>query len=155
MSKTTPQIVIDKDKAVFWLDANGCWRNEHGKFSHKKIIGHFHSSIRRDRHGYYLSQKNENFVEKVYFHYEDQALFVFDLIQKREILLVLNTGQHLNLRPRKLFVRNDNLYMYNGEETVKFVEQGLMKIARLLQEDCNRLYIRLNDRRYRIPAIND
>jgi hypothetical protein len=147
-----PEIVIDKDKAVFWLDANGCWQNRHGKFRHQKIIRHFHSSIRRDRHGYYLYQENGSYVEKVYFHYEDQALFVFDVAQNREVELILNTRQHVKLRPQDLFIKEDNLYMQMGEETIKFVERGLIKISRLLQEENNQIYIRVYGRRYRLPV---
>lgn len=155
MSETPPEIVIGKEKAVFWLDANGCWQNKHGKFRHQKIIRHFHSSIKRDRYGYYLYQENGTYVEKVYFHYEDQALFVFDVVQKCGLVLVLNTRQQVKLMPRKLFIQNDNLYMRMGEETIKFAEQGLVKIARFLIEENNRLYIRVNNRRYQIPAFDE
>ena len=153
MSETPSEIVIGKDEAVFWLDANGCWQNKFGKFRHQKIVRHFHSSIKRDRHGYYLYQENGTYAEKVYFHYEDQALFVFDVLQKGGLILVLNTGRQVKLMPRNLFVKDDNLYMRLGEETIKFVERGLMKIARFLTEENNRLYIRVNNRRYRIPAL--
>ena len=155
MSATNPEIVIGRDQAVFWLDANGCWQNKHGKFRHQKIIRHFHSSIKRDRHGYYLHQENGTYVEKVYFHYEDQALFVFDVLQKCGLVLVLNTRQQVKLMPRKLFVKDDNLYMRRGNETIKFVEQGLLKIARFLIEENDRLYISVNNRRYQIPALNE
>ena len=76
--KETKEFVVPKEKAVFWLDAYGRWHNEHGVFEHKKIISYFHSSIRKDAEGYYLFQKhNDHTIEKVYFKYEDTALFVF------------------------------------------------------------------------------
>ena len=155
MSAKPLEIIVDRDRAVFWLDANGCWQNKHGKFRHQKIIRHFHSSIKRDRHGYYLYQENGAHVEKVYFHYEDQALFVFDVLQKCGLVLVLNTRQQVKLMPQKLFIKDDNLYMRRGDEIIKFVEQGLVKIARFLMEENNRLYIRVNNRRYQIPALNE
>ncbi len=152
MAKKIEEIVIQKDDAVFRLDKNGCWRNENGKFRHKKIIHYFHSCIKRDRQGYYLYQVNENYAEKVYFPYEDQALFVFDVIRQNDVTLVLNAKQQIKLRPRKLFIKNDCLYMHMGEEIIKFAEQGLMKIAQLLEEENDQLYIRVKDRRYKIPA---
>ena len=153
MPERPPEIVIDRDKAMFWLDSNGCWQNRHGKFRHPKIIRHFHASIRRDRHGYHLYQENGCHVEKVYFRYEDQALFVFDVLQNDDIILVLNTRQHVKLNPRKLFIKNDNLYMQTGEEVLKFVELGLMKISLLLQEENSQIYIQISSQRYPIPVV--
>jgi hypothetical protein len=155
MNKKIKEIVIDKEDAVFWLDKNGCWQNENGKFRHKKIIHYFHSCIQKDRQGYYLYQKNENYAEKVYFPYEDQALFVFDVILQNDVTLVLNTKRQIKLRPRKLFTKNDCLYMVMGEDIIKFAEQGLIKIAKLLEDENDQLYIRIRDRRYKIPAVDD
>jgi hypothetical protein len=117
-----------------------------------KIIRYFHTCIRRDRLGYYLYQAYENFAEKVYFPYEDQALFVFDVIAQDAVTLVLNTGRQIKLKPRKLFIKNDCLYMQAGEEIIKFAERGLMKIAQLLEQEKDRLFIRVNNRRYRVPC---
>ena len=154
MSEKIKEIVIDKDQAVFWLDANGCWQNENGKFRHKKIIDHFHSCIKRDRRGYHLYQQNGNQAEKVYFHYEDQALFVMNVSRQEEINLVLNTKQQIKLKPHKLFTKNDCLYMHMGEEIVKFAEQGLMQIAPFLEEEDGQLFIRIKNRRYAIPGLD-
>lgn len=155
MVKKIKEIVIPQEEAVFWLDKNGCWNNANGKFQHKKIINYFHSCIRRDQNGYYLYQENENFKEKVYFAYEDQALFVFDILRENDVTLVLNTKKHVKLKPRNLFVRNDNLYMHMGEETIKFAEQGLMKIAHDLEDEDGQLYIRSKNRRYKIHTLKD
>ena len=155
MSPKTREIVISRDDAVFWLDENGFWHNQNGKFKHAKIIRYFHSCIRRDQQGYYLYQKNENYAEKVYFPYADQALFVFDVIGQDDIILVLNTKQEIKLKPRSLFLKNDCLYMNLKEEIIKFAEKGLIKIARLLEEENNQLYIRVKNRRYRIPAMDE
>jgi hypothetical protein len=147
--------VIPKEDAVFWLDKNGHWRNAHGKFEHNKIIDHFHSCINRDQDGYYLSQQNGNYREKVYFPYEDQALFVFDVIRQDEITLILNTKKQMVLDPESLFIKDDNLYMRMGDETIKFVEHGLMKMAPLLEDEDGLFYIRLEDKRYSIPILDD
>jgi hypothetical protein len=155
MTEKIKEIVINQDQAVFWLDANGCWQNENGKFRHQKIIDYFHSCIKRDRQGYYLYQENGNQAEKVYFRYEDQALFVFNVIRQDGVTLVLNTKKQIKLKPRKLFIKNDCLYMHMGEEIIKFAEPGLMQIAPLLEEANGQLFIRIKGRRYMISAMDD
>lgn len=150
MAKKRQQIVIPKEKAVFWLDKNGHWQNNNGKFQHKRIIDYFHSCIKRDQHGYYLVQTNDNYQEKVYFHYEDQALFVIDVIQGNDVTLVLNTKKRVKLKPKKLFIDGDSLYMHMEDEIIKFSEYGLMKIANLLEDENDQLYIRFKNRRYSI-----
>lgn len=150
MKKEQREIIIPKEKAIFWLDKNGRWHNVHGEFEHKKIIDYFHSSIKKDQNGYYLSQKREDVQEKVYFHYEDTALFAVDLIKDNDITLILNTQKQVELKPRNLFIRGDNLYMRIGEETIKFAERGLMKISDLLEYDNDQYFIRVKNRRYRI-----
>lgn len=152
MSKKLKDIVIPKEAAVFWIDRNGCWRNKYGKFRHKKIIDFFHSSIRRDRAGYYVTQTREQFREKVYFKYEDTALFVFDVVKDEEITLVLNTGGKIKLKPKKLLIKGDDLYMESGKELVKFVERGLMKISGFLEYDSDQYFIKIKNRRYKIPV---
>ena len=147
------EIIIQSEDAVFWLDKNGRWRNAHGKFEHHKIIDYFHSCIKRDQDGYYLSQVNGNYREKVYFPYEDQALFVFDVIRQDKIILILNTKKQIVLDPQSLFIRNDNLYMRKGEETIKFAENGLIKMAPFLEDEDRQFFIRLGDQRYKIPVL--
>ena len=147
--------IIFKEDAVFWLDKNGCWRNAHGKFENNKIIDYFHSCIKRDQDGYYLSQVNGSYREKVYFPYEDQALFVFDVLRQNEITLVLNTKKQIVLDPESLYIKNDGLYMRMGNDTIKFAEYGLIKMAPLLEDEEGRFYIRLEDKKYRIPVLDD
>ena len=147
------EIVIPKDRAIFWLDKNGRWHNAHGEFEHQKIIDYFHSSIKRDENGYYLFQERENLREKVYFRYEDTALFAVDLVKDNDITLVLNTKKYVKLKPRNLFVRGDDLYMRMGEETIKFTDRGLMKISDLLEYDNDRYFIRVKNRRYKISQL--
>ena len=151
MNQKRTEIVIPKDQAVFWLDKNGRWHNEHGEFQHKKIIAYFHASIHKDENGYFLFQQSENFKEKVYFHYEDTALFAIDLISEDDITLVLNTQKRIKLRPKKLWLTDDSLYMQSGGENIKFVERGLMKISDLLEFTNDQYFIKVKNRRYRIP----
>ena len=150
MKKKPGEIVIPKDEAIFWLDKNGRWHNAHGEFQHKKIIHYFHASIRKDENGYYLFQERENLREKVYFHYEDTALFAVDLITDKNITLILNTKKQVKLKPKSLFTRNDSLYMRMGPETIKFTERGLMRISDLLEYSDEQYFIKVKNRRYRI-----
>ena len=150
MKKNHTEIVISKEDAIFWLDENGRWHNAHGEFQHKKIIDYFHSSIRKDENGYYLFQERGNLREKVYFHYEDTALFAVDLIKDENITLILNTKRKITLKPKNLFTKNDNLYMRLGQETIKFSDRGLMKISDLLEFKDQQYFIKVKNRRYRI-----
>jgi hypothetical protein len=152
MANKVKEVVIPREKAIFWLDKNGRWHNASGRFRHKKIIDYFHACIQRDEQGYYLRQENENYTEKVYFSYEDQALFVFDVVRDKGIILILNTKKQVKLKPQDLFVKDDSLYMQMGSETIKFAEQGLMKFAEFLEDENGQLYIRYNERRYKIPT---
>jgi hypothetical protein len=150
MKNKRREIIIPKEQAIFWLDKNGRWHNAHGEFEHKKIIDYFHSSIKRDENGYYLFQTRGDVQEKVYFHYEDTALFAVDLIKDKDTTLVLNTRKQIKLKPRNLFIRGDDLYMQMRAETIKFTERGLMKISDLLEYDNDQYFIKVKNRRYRI-----
>lgn len=153
MTEAFTEIVIPKEKAVFWLDKNGCWHNDNGKFRHKRIIDFFHASIRKDKDGYYLYQEKDKWREKVYFHFEDTALFVFDVLKENNIILVLNTGKRVTLTPERLFVQDDILYVDLEEERVKFSERSLMKISDLLEFEDNRYFMKLKDKRYRLQEV--
>ena len=150
MKKKHIEIVISKDDAVFWLNENGRWHNAHGEFQHKKIIDYFHSSIQKDEKGYSLYQARGKLAEKVYFHYEDTALFAVDLIMNEDITLILNTKKQIKLKPKSLFTKNDNLYMRLGQEIIKFTERGLMKMSDLLEFKDEQYFIKVKNRRYRI-----
>jgi hypothetical protein len=155
--KEKKELVVSKERAVFWLDAYGRWHNDHGVFEHKKIIDYFHRSIRKDTQGYYLFQKHDDHIqEKVYFRYEDTALFVFDVKTNDDsdkILLVLNTKENILLTPEKLFVQNDNLYMSYDGHRIKFIDRAMMKLAHRLNFDQNRYRFELSGRTYDIPVI--
>ena len=135
MTTEMKEIIIKKEDAVFRLDKSGCWCNDGGKFRKKKIIDFFHQSIAKDDDGYFVSQIRDGILEKVYFRYEDTALFVFAVIFNDDIILKLNTGSQLPLIPSDLYIMNDNLYMTRGDETIKFSERALMQIFSIIEED--------------------
>jgi len=150
------EIVIKKEDAVFWMDKSGCWRNDGGKFRKKKINDLFHQSISKDDDGYFVSQIRDNILEKVYFRYEDTALFVFAVIFNDDIILKLNTGRQLTLNPNNLYVRDDNLYISDKEGQIKFSERALMQISSIIEEDEDRdhLVININGNRLKITDSN-
>jgi hypothetical protein len=150
MNKKHSEIVIPKDKAVFWLDKNGRWHNAHGEFEHQKIIDYFHSAIKKDAQGYYLFQERGEFREKVYFHHEDTALFAVDLANDPDNTLILNTRARTRLRPKCLFIKNDSLYMTLGAEIIKFAARALLKISDLLVFEGEAYFIKIKNRKYRI-----
>jgi len=77
------------------------------------------------------------------------------VVRQDDVTLILNTKKQIVLNPENLFIKDDNLYMRMGDETIKFVEHGLMKMAPLLEDEDGRFYIRLKDERYRIPIWDD
>jgi hypothetical protein len=134
MSTALPEIIIPRDKAMFRMDAYGRWHNEHGPFEHPKIIAYFNTHIRRDEDGYFLSQELDGRLEKVYFPYEDTALFALDLRSGPPEELLLNTGARLPLTPNLLAMRGDDLYQLQGEERIKLTERCLLKLADRIEE---------------------
>ena len=147
MASDLKEIIIKKEDAVFWLDKSGCWRNGGGKFHKKKIIDLFHTSIAKDDNGYFVSQIRGNILEKIYFRFEDTALFVFAIFFNDDIILKLNTGKLLTLNPKNLYVINDNLYVTHENERIKFSERTLMLISSIIEEDGDHLVINVNENR--------
>jgi hypothetical protein len=145
-------VIIPKEEAVFWLDSNGSWRNKSGRFRHKKISDYFHAAIQKDAGGFFLFQDRGGITEKVYFPFEDTALFVFEVELNDDALLILNTGEKVLMEPKNLFVENDYLYFSMDGERVKFTERSLVKISHLLDVDNGDYYIRLNGLKYRIES---
>ena len=45
--------------------------------------------------------------------------------------------------------------MHLDREKIKFAERGLFKIAQLIEEKNDRLYIRVKNRRYKIPTKDE
>jgi hypothetical protein len=150
MTQHQREFVIPKEDAVFWLDKDGRWRNEDGRFRHKKIIDHFHASISKDADGYFVCQQRIDCLEKVYFRYEDTALFVFDVTLDPEIMLILNTKKTIRLNPDHLFLQNDNLYVMDGDDKIKFAEYALIKISSLIEDIDGQFYISIGPARYKI-----
>jgi len=148
MNREMKEVIIPKEEAVFWMDENGRWHNQHGPFQHHKIVNYFHTSICRDRNGYYLTQEYDNIREKVYFPYVETPLFVFDIIRKDETILVLNTKKQVPLDPEKLFIKDDHLFMKLGDECIKFTDQALIKLSDCIKEKDGQTVFQLNNRSY-------
>ncbi len=148
-------IIIPKEKTIFWMDGNGCWHNEFGKFEKKKIIDYFHSAIDRDIDGYFVKQEKDGVIEKAYFHHEDTALFVFHVTLGETVVLRLNTEKEIMLDPEALWIENDNLYLSLDGERVKFTDRSMMKISAILEEEGGICLIRVQGRLYRIPEIHE
>jgi hypothetical protein len=151
MASEKKSIIVPKEKALFWMDKNGVWHNEHGKFEHPKIIRHFNRSIQKDDLGYYLSQETDEFEEKVYFPHEETALFVVDISLGKELTLTLNTTEALTLDPAQLFTRNDALYLETPEHCIKFSQNALVKLSRHMEEVGGRFCLTLNQTPHIIP----
>ncbi len=144
------EVIIPREKAVFWMDDRGRWHNRHGRFEHKRIIDHFNHAIRRDEAGYYVTQVRGDIREKVYFAYEDTPLFVLQVDRDDPIGLVLNTGATIKLDPALLFVHRDQLYLHRGDERIRFSDRALMAMAPLLEETPDGLIIRIGNQRHTI-----
>jgi hypothetical protein len=150
MTQYLREIIIPKEEAVFWLDKDGRWRNEDGRFRHKRIIDHFHASISKDGNGYFVCQQSGDCLEKVYFRYEDTALFVFDVICEPQIILILNNKKQIALNPAYLFLHKDNLYLIDGDDKIKFAEYALLKISSFIEDNIGQLYLTVGSHRYKI-----
>jgi hypothetical protein len=150
---SSKQITISKKDAVFWLDKNGRWHNQAGEFKHKKIIDHFHASIRRDKNGYHLFQSHGDHSEKVFFNYEDTALFVFDIISEDpDIFLLLNTRQKIKLQPQNLFIKDDQLYIQAEDDRIKFSERALTQISRYIDYEEDQYFLRVSEGKFLIDC---
>ena len=148
------EIVIPKEKTVFWMDENGNWNNAHGRFENRKIIQKFNASITRDSQGYFVTQINGKNLEKVYFRYEDTALFAIDLIKDRELSLLLNTRNIVGLNPENLYMKGDALYMKDQDEWIKFSVRVLIKITKLMKESSEGFYFHWNNQSHLIKDLD-
>ena len=148
------KIIIQKEDAVFRMNSDGEWCNEHGRFEHPKIIKYFHSAIRKDGNGYFVCQKTDEFEEKVYFPYEDTAMFVFDIIFDDPAMLVLNTGDTLVLNPEQLVQENDSLYIDTPDHRIKFTQKSLIKLSGRMSEKDGALWLNLNDQTWEIKETS-
>ncbi len=153
MAKKKKQIIISKKDAVFWMDGNGEWCNEHGKIEHPKIIKYFHASIRKDENGYYLFQESDEQEETVYFPYKDTAVFVFGIKEEKDILLKLNTGETIKLDPEQLFEKDDKLFLKTSRHLVKFTDRTLLKISKFLEEKDDQMFFKFQDHLYPVDSM--
>jgi len=151
MTSTLKELVIPKEQAVFRLDRHGRWHNKHGVFENKKIAAYFHSCIQHDNCGYFLGQERDGLYEKVYFPYEDTALFVFDLEIGETLTLVLNTGRCIPFEVETAYVQNDCLYVEHDGHHIKFSERSLMKIAEQLVYEDGIYQLRLRGKTHVLP----
>lgn len=148
VSQRKRKILVSKEDAVFWMDENGRWNNEHGKFEHPKVIKYFNASIKKDENGYYVHQNTDEYDEKVYFSYKDTALFVFDIKMDEEIVLILNNNERILLDPQQLFTKDDNLYIQTAGHRIKFAERALLKILKFMEEKEGVLFFTVNNKTY-------
>lgn len=161
MPPVRPEVIIPREKAVFRMDARGRWHNDHGPLEHPKIIAYFNANIRWDAGGYYLSQELNDHIEKVYFPYEDTALFAVDLRGGDPEELLLNTGARRPLNPQRLAMRGDDLYQLTVEasdtsvQRLKFTERCLLKIADRLEESDGDYYYIDTEGRHPITVLSD
>ena len=148
-----PVRVIPKEKAVFRLDKHGNWHGDDGKFTNQKIIKYFHSHIKQDKDGFFLEQEHQHYIEKVYFPYEDTALFVNRIIEEDGPIMCINTGEQIPLDPQKLFIKNDDLYFQNSAALIKFNENALLSLAAYMDEADDEFVIVIDGKRQIIPGM--
>lgn len=146
-----PEIVVPKERALFWMDGQGRWHNQHGPFEHKKIIEHFNACIHKDQQGYYVGQNHNGVYEKVYFNYQETALFVLDLIWENPVKMIINTGERMALSPDMLFIRNDQLFHQKGDEFIMFSQNALTSISQKMEFSARACSLRLHGKSYTIP----
>ncbi|WP_320043979.1 MFS transporter permease [uncultured Desulfobacter sp.] len=135
MAQAKKQNIIPKEQAVFWMDKDGVWHNEHGKLEHPKIIKYFNQSMGKDDQGYFLSQIINDVEEKVYFSYEETAVFVVGFVKKDAwIELTLNTLDTIALDPEALYIKADALFMETDDHLVKFTQKALAQMSVFLTD---------------------
>jgi hypothetical protein len=144
------QIIISKEDSVFWMDKDGNWCNEHGKFEHPKIIKYFNSSLKKDDTGFYVHQKTDECEEKVYFKYEETALFVVSVKEKEDFSLILNDNSTIKFDPESLFIKDDSLYLQTIDNLIKFSSRALLKISKFIEEKNGQLSLTIKGKTYKI-----
>jgi len=157
MEKIEPEkkklIIVPREEAVFWMDKNGTWHNEHGKFEHPRIIRYFNSAIKKDENGYYVHQETGDCEEKVYFPHEDTALFVVDIAPAGQgIGLLLNNTERMVLEDGTLFMASVNLYLQTPSHRIKFLSHALVKISKFIEEENGKLSLLIHDKTYPIQS---
>ena len=64
---------------------------------------------------------------------------------------MLNTGKKVKLKPRRLFVKDESLYIILGEERAKFTEEALLRITDDMEDEAGQFFIMVKGRKYKIP----
>lgn len=146
--ETKPVKIIPREKAVFRLDKNGNWRTCDDRFENRRIINYFHSLIKKDQDGFFLKQEHPHYIEKVYFPYEDTALFVTRIFEKDGLTLCLNTGLQIPLEPENLLLKNDNLYFRSGEDLIKFNQNALITLSGYMEDVDDHLVIEISGQKH-------
>jgi hypothetical protein len=111
-------------------------------------VAYFNRSIGYDADGYFVSQIRGDVVEKVYFPYQETALFAVDIIQNDDLHLRLNTQKQVPLNPQKLFIRNDTLFMHFENQLIKFTSRSMIKLSDRFDDANGQFAIHLNAVRY-------
>lgn len=145
------EVVIPRENAVFWMDAEGRWCNRHGRFAHKRIIDYFNRSIGRDAMGYFVTQVRGDIREKVYFPHDETPLFVVRVKPGDPVELTLNTGRELALDAAALFIRGDRLYLRMDDEIARFNDRALLDMMPYLDETDTGVVVRIGRRSTAIP----
>lgn len=152
MAQKKKQTVIPKEQAVFWMDGNGIWHNEHGKLEHPKIIKYFNQSIQKDDQGYFLSQTINDREEKVYFPYEKTAVFAVGVTMAGDgVELTLNIPEVAPLMPEALYIKDDALFMEGQAHLIKFTPKALAQMTPILKDTDQGLCLVLGDKQIGIP----
>ena len=150
-----PVVIIPKEKAVFRLDKNGIWRSrsDGGKFTNQRISDYFHSLIKKDQSGFFLEQEHKDYIERVYFPYEDTAFFVNRIIESDGLTLCTNTAKRIKLDPEKLLIKNEHLYIQCEGDLIKFNENALLSLADYMDEVNRQYVINIDGKRHLIPRV--
>lgn len=143
--------IIPRENAVFWMDGNGVWHNEHGPFEHPRIISYFNRSIQKDGQGYFVGQEIEGKEERVYFPFRETAIFVVDIRKGDPPGLVLNTGGRIPLDPAGIYIENDGLFLETPDHLVKFNPQALAKMTGFFTETPQGLALSVNGIPHPVP----
>jgi hypothetical protein len=57
----------------------------------------------------------------------------------------------MKLRPRRLFIQDDDLYIQLGEDRAKFTEHALIRLSPFLEFEEDQVFVKVKGRRYKIP----
>jgi len=138
---------IDDESIINHTNDQLAWIREN------QVDRYFNSAIKKDENGYYVHQATGECEEKVYFPYEDTAVFVVDIIMKGpDISLILNTTDRTSLEEGELVMASDNLYLLTPDHRIKFSSHALVKISKFIEEKNEKFSILINEKTYLIRS---